>query len=223
MEYIVYCDESRHEGSGHHQYMTIGTLWMPRDDKYRLSQELKLLRKNLSLNSEIKWSKVSNTRLEDYKKIVDFFFAHEAIKFRVIVVDKTKVDLQRHNGDAELGFYRFYYEVLEKWVESDNSYLVLLDYKKNKGSDRYSELRKYLEYKTKIIDLTVIDSHTTPLAQLCDLLTGAVAATWCGPKEGSPKKELSDYIASALGKHSLKFISPSPSLCKFNVFKIALT
>ena len=59
----------------------------------------------------------------------------------MIVVEKDKLDYQSfHNGDSELGFYKFYYEMLIKWLVKDNQYLILLDFKQNKGSDRYGEL-----------------------------------------------------------------------------------
>ena len=229
MEYIVYCDESRHAGKGHHPFMAIGSLWMPRAAKQILSNNFKALRRSLDLHGEIKWSKTSRVCLESYKKLIDFFFEEDSLRFRVIVVNQKKLDVdQYHAGDEELGFYKFYYEMLIKWIEDGNEYLILLDFKKNKGADRHKTLRTVIENKMRgkaiIKDLTIIDSSQTPFSQLCDLLTGAVAADWCGLTPGRPKTELAEYIANKCSYQSLRFVSPLPAPCsKFNIFNIRLS
>ena len=226
MEYVVYCDESRHDGADHNRYMAIGSLWLPRDTKEQLTREFRELRESVGLKGEIKWSKVSAKKMAAYQQVVDFFFDKPDLRFRVIVVDQTKVDVAKfHGNDRELGFYKFYFELLEKWIEANNRYLVLLDFKRNKGANRYSKLRRVLENKSKgkawIDDLTVIDSHESPLAQLCDVLTGSVAATWCGLQPEGAKEKLSAYIAQKRG-HSLKVANAGPGVCKYNLFAIEL-
>lgn len=226
MEYVVYCDESRHDGAAQNRFMSIGSLWLPRSKKPELTKQFRALRESIGLKGEVKWSKVSEKKLEAYRKLVDFFFDQPDLRFRVIVVDQSKVDVHRfHAGDRELGFYKFYFEMLEKWIEPENRYLVLLDFKKNKGADRYTTLRRVLENKTKgrawIDDLTVIDSYESPLAQLNDLLTGAVAATWCGFKADTSKARLAAHIGSRRGT-LLHVANSSPGITKFNIFRIQL-
>lgn len=228
MQYVVYCDESRHDAHPDHRYMAIGGLWVPRESKPVLSRKLRDLKRSLALNGEIKWSKTSQGRLWAYRKLVDFFF-EEDLRYRVIVVDQARLDLVRfHGGDRELGFYKFYYEMLIKWLTKDNQYLILLDFKQNKGADRYTTLRTVLERKLKgiawVTDLTVIDSRQAPLAQLCDLLTGAVAASWCKDLEATrPKAVLARHIAAGLGVEGLSFASPTSDFEKFNIFRIELS
>lgn len=227
MNYIVYCDESRHDASEQNVFMAIGGLWVPAEAKPNLTRQLRVLMRGAELNAEVKWSKVSRKRLEAYKRIVDFFFLQEAICFRVIVVEQNRLDFDKfHSGDRELGFYKFYYEMLVKWLLPGNEYVILLDFQKNKGAQRYTTLRTILERSLRgkgwLKDLTVIDSSESPLAQLADLLTGAVAADWCGIAEGTAKKELAQHIAQYTGHHSLRFESPSPTVCKLNIFRIAV-
>jgi len=228
MQYVVYCDESRHDGGIDARFMAIGSLWVPRCRKAEINKALRRLFRNEGLRAEVKWSKVSTARLAAYQRIVDFFFEEQDLRFRVIVVDHARYDPESfHGGDRELGFYKFYYEMLVKWLEPGNEYLILLDFKQNQSADRYQDLRAVLMRKlkgaAKILDLTVIDSRETPLAQLCDLLTGAVASAWCGDsKAGSAKAELCSYIARCRGLPTLKIASASPAISKFNVFKIDL-
>ena len=228
MKYVVYCDESRHDGCADNKYMTIGSLWMPRDQRDSLSREFRDLCRANGLRSEVKWHKVSSKYLEAYKKAVDFFFQHQELKFRCIVVDQSKFDPDKfHGGDRELGFYKFYYELLIKWIEASNEYLFLLDFQRNKDSNRYSVLRRALDNSLKgkawLTDLTVIDSHLTPFAQLVDLLTGSVAAEWCGQcRAGNAKQKLIGHISDLRGSQ-LTTASSGPAICKFNIFQIQLT
>lgn len=228
MKYVVYCDESRHDGHTKNPYMAIGSLWMPRDERDRISKAFRDCCRENSLGGEVKWSKVSKLKLNAYKCLVDFFFDQPELQFRTIVVDQNKLDLCRYHGsDRELGFYKFYYEMLWHWFAPGNEYLILLDFIQNKDAHRFTELRRVLENKLKgcawISDLTVIDSHRTPLGQLVDLLTGATAAAWCeNLGSGSPKQELLDYLSAKRGR-SLRVVSPAPEHEKFNLFKIRLS
>jgi len=228
MKYVVYCDESRHDGHERNRYMAIGSLWMPRNERDQLSRLFRERCRENGLGGEVKWSKVSRLKLDAYKSLIDFFFEMPRLQFRTIVIDQTKIDLKKfHGADRELGFYKFYYEMLWHWFEPGNEYLILLDFIQNKEAHRFTELRKVLENKLKgcawISDLTVIDSHRTPLGQLVDLLTGAVAADWCqNLVVDSPKRELINYIVQKRGC-SLLEVSPVPEHEKFNLFKIRLS
>jgi hypothetical protein len=207
--------------------MAIGGLWVPHSRKEQLTKAARRLFRALGIGSEVKWSKVSDQRIEDYKRIADFFFADPDLRYRVIVVDQKRFDPERHGGDRELGFYKFYYELLVHWLETGNEYLILLDFKQNQSAHRYHDLRTTLTRKLKgtaqILDLTVIDSQETPLAQICDLLTGAVASSWCDAlRPGGPKEELVRHIAAQRHVPSMKVASFSPAPSKFNVFQIEL-
>lgn len=219
--YVIYCDESCHDWTVHHQFMAIGGLKVPRQTKPVLSKQLRRLMGSVGLAGEVKWQKVSTKKLESYKTLVDFFFEQAELQFRAIVVDQSKVRLEEyHQNDAELAFYKFYYEMLEKWLQLGQSYLILLDHKSNKGADRYTTLRRYLENhflgRIDIVDLTTIESAQTPLAQLCDVLTGCLAATNNGIREATAKEELAKHIESCAGV-SLR-ASTSLYATKVNIF-----
>ena len=227
MKYVVYCDESRHSDDCASRFMGIGGLWVPQDIKPQLTKKFSLLKRSLNLNAEVKWEKVSRARLAAYQSIADFFISEESLQFRIILVEHDRVNMGKHHGnDKELGFYKFYFEMLEKWMVEDNEYLVLLDFKQNKGADRYRVLRQVLERATMgrawVSDLTVINSQETPLAQLCDVLTGAVTASACGIAKDSAKAEMARYLADRLGTEALHSPSPGPAISKFNVFRIRL-
>src|ERR1035438_56418 len=145
MKYVVYCDESRHNGPENHRYMAIGGIWIPEEQKQVISRNFRDLCRSLGINSEVKWNKTSQSKIAEYKLLIDFFFDSASLSYRVIVVDQSKVDLAKfHGGDAELGFYKFYYQMLKTWIIGGNEYLILLDCKQNKSNNRYSDLRHIL-------------------------------------------------------------------------------
>ena len=223
---VVYCDESCHDLSGHHAWMSIGALRLPRERKPGLTRAFRQLCEQHGLRGEVKWTKTSAKHLDDYKALVDFFFGETDLRFRTILVEQAKVRIgEFHGKDKELAFYKFYYEMLEKWLEERAEYLILLDYKQNQGADRYTTLRRYLERHLRgiawIADLTVIDSSESPLAQLCDLLTGAVAAAYNGTRPDGPKSALVQHIADKAGFPTLR-TSTGLTAQKFNIFKIDL-
>ena len=226
MSFTVYCDESRHDGSPKNAYLAIGGLWVPTEQKTTLTKELRALCKAQGLGSELKWSKVSEQKLAAYQAVIDFFFAKD-LRFRVILVEQAKLNYaQFKDGDDELGFYTFYYEMLSKWLQQPVAYNLLLDFKKNKGADRYQVLARCLRHKMPVgatlSGVNVIDSGDSPLAQLADILIGASAATWCDAPTDRPKGRLAAYIARKAGRDSLKVVDASPAFGKVNLFKIDL-
>ncbi|MCX5656340.1 MAG: DUF3800 domain-containing protein [Planctomycetota bacterium] len=225
-EIVVYCDESCHDMAEHHPFMAIGSLWVHRDARDDLSRAFRRLAVQMELRGEIKWHKVSRAHTDAYRRLVDFFFDQHELRFRTIAVEQKRVKMELHGKDQELAFYKFYYEMLEKWLLAGNEYVILIDRKTNRGADRYTTLKTYLERHLRgqawIADLTVIDSGETPLAQLCDLLTGAVAAAFNKAlRPESAKEQLAQHIARRAGLASLQVRTP-PSEDKFNIFRINL-
>ncbi len=228
MEYVVYCDESRHSDKPCDTHLAIGGLWVPREHRNFISRELRTIARENHLGSELKWSKVSEKYADAYTKVVDYFIRQDNLRYRAIVVDRAKFDPRYHGGDGELGFYKFYFRMLEKWLFPNITYTILLDFQKNRGANRFNDLRRVLTNAVlgaSIRELTVIDSIETPLAQLCDILTGAVAAAWCKTHTGkkrSAKAALETYLAKGIGWPSLRNSSSSSAWSKFNLFSIDL-
>ncbi|MBK1789860.1 DUF3800 domain-containing protein [Persicirhabdus sediminis] len=225
LNYTIYCDESRHDSGSSDGYMTIGGIWVPTAQKSKLLKGLRALYSEHSIGAEVKWSKTSRLMLGSYKALIDYYFENP-IHFRCIIIDKKQIKYDEfQGGDDELGFYKFYYEMLIKWLELPGEHSVLLDFKKNKVFDRYKVLKRCIDAKlahgSKLKSLNVINSQDSPLAQIADLLTGATAAKWSGVQSDSPKADLIQYIEEKRG-YSLTSTDSSPALSKLNLFKIQL-
>jgi hypothetical protein len=207
--------------------MGIGGLWVPYEKKDSLRRRLDSVAREHLLGGELKWNKVSRKSLAGYKAVIDAFADTPELSFRVILIDHQAVDYNRfHGGDQELGFYAFYYSMLTKWLLPHSRYIIILDHKVNAKQGRYSALERRLTQSsapsTSIRKVGVADSRESRLAQLADLLTGAVTACWCETPAGTPKAQLQRHLAERLALPSLRAPSPSPAFGKFNLFRIDL-
>ena len=229
MKFEVYCDESRPDllcsKKPTAQYMVIGGLWLHVEERVRLKNDIHALRDKHKIGCEFKWQKVSPSRVEFYCALIDLFVAMgDRLRFRCIAVDHEKVDLLRHhNNDQELGFYKFYYQMIHHWILDFNEYSIFCDFKSNRYGARMSELGRCLDYSnlsSEIINVQAIRSRESVLMQTADVLTGIAAARLNNNLNvGSAKWELVTHLERAMGKQ----IEPTVrSEHKFNVFKIDL-
>lgn len=227
----VYCDESRPEllslnkdGNSKDRYMVIGGLWVPYPLRERFKDEIKRIRQHHEVFGEIKWKNVSPSKIYFYHDLIRLFFRFEGIRFRCIVVDSFDVDLEKfHESDSELGFYKFYYQLLKHWVDDYREhYWIYLDYKKNKVSDRLKTLKRVLNNSSlgNVEDVQAIDSKQSLIIQMSDLLIGAVGYKYNGYFSSEAKLSLINLIENEFGCSIKKTLKSS---YKFNIFEIDLS
>ena len=116
MEFEVYCDEANPDlftsAKPKAQYMMIGSLWIPAEHRDDIKAKIKALREKHNAWGEIKWTKISPSKLDFYLDLVDLFVGYgNMMRFRCIAVDQQSVNMKLHGGDEELGFYKFYSEI----------------------------------------------------------------------------------------------------------------
>lgn len=229
MNFEVYCDESRPDllcsERPQSRFMVIGSLWLPTEYRQRMKADIHALRDKHRIGGEFKWQKVSPSKLEFYRDLIDWFVAQDGnLRFRCIAVDREKLNLlQFHGADQELGFYKFYYQMLHHWILDFNQYSVFCDFKSNRVRVRLHELQRCLDYSnlsSDIENVQAVRSRESVLLQAVDVLTGIAASKLNDSLvAGSAKWELVTHLEKALG-HS---IGPTyRSEQKFNVFKIDL-
>ena len=230
MKFEVYCDESRPDllcsNKPTAEYMVIGGLWLSSESRARCKQDIHALRDKHKIGGEFKWQKVSPSRLDFYRDLADWFIAQgDELRFRCIAVEHEKVDLLRfHESDQELGFYKFYYQMLHHWILDFNEYSIFCDFKSNRVGNRLSELARCLSYSnltSDIVNVQATRSKESVLIQAADVLTGIAAAQLNNKlKAGSAKWELVTHFEQALGGQ-IKATYRTEN--KFNVFVIDLT
>ncbi|PVH24436.1 DUF3800 domain-containing protein [Sphingobacterium corticibacter] len=228
MKFEIYCDESGLEALSNkeaHSYTGIGGIWIPADQRATLKEGIGAIKNRYNIHGELKWQKVSPAYLDLYKEVIDFFFNANYVRFRVILVEAQKVDnIRFHNADAELSFYKFYYQLLQHWIYDFNEYAVFVDLKINRNKGRLKELEKALDNSNYTSDITQVQGLPSDQSlgiQLADVLTGMATARFNRQyKSGSAKEQLINYVEQ---KYLDKEIVPTAKAEeKFNVFKINL-
>ena len=119
--YHIYCDESRQSKD---RFMVLGGIIIPSGNIDAFNETMEKFRNENNMRAELKWSKVSNQKLSEYKVFVDYFFAlnnTDKLHFHCIIIDNHQVNHKRFSkGDKELGFTNFitgcFYTVLARLI-----------------------------------------------------------------------------------------------------------
>lgn len=229
MKFDVYCDEAFPDSFTSKnptvKYLMIGSLWLPHTLRIDIKNAIKNLKKQHSVGGEIKWHKVSNNKMSFYKSLIDLFVANgDDLRFRCIAVDHTQVDMNYHDDDCELGFYKFYYQLLHHWILCNNEYNIYCDRKTSRYKNRLSTLGKCLDKSNLFANINHIESVSSQenlLIQFSDLLLGCASARINNTvQQGSARDILTSYLEEKLNK---KLESTVRSERKFNIFKINLS
>lgn len=228
MKFEVYCDEAHPDlftsEKPRGQFLMIGSLWLPADLRDEIKQKVLDLRQHHQAWGEIKWSKVSPNRQDFYLDLIDLFFSYGGnLRFRCIAVDRREVDLSLHENDGELGFYKFYYQLLHHWILDFNEYRIFCDAKSNRDPKRLPILLRCLtraNLSSEIQSIQSLPSREVVLIQLTDLLLGAVSSRLNGTlQQGAAKAAVIERLEAALGRN----LAPThKGEEKFNIFRIRL-
>jgi hypothetical protein len=225
----IYCDESNQDllssrSRGQYRYTLIGGIWLPSIMRQELKEKILELKKRFNFKREIKWNEVATSTLPFFEKLIDLFFSKDdKLGFRCIVVDARKFDsVKFHESDPELGFYKFYYQLLKNNLSSGSTYRIFLDYKVNRLPNRVKVLEKVLQNarpEIESITLQALPSNEVLLIQLADVLLGATGYKLHGLTSSKAKLAIVKRIEKHLGRE----IQPTgPEEKKFNVFQIRL-
>jgi len=229
MDIEIYCDESNQQllaksETGRIRYFLIGGLWLPSSKRQSFKEGIAHIRDEFNCRGEIKWNAVCPSKLSFYLRLIDFFFAQGLdLRFRCIVVNSQKVDLERyHDADQELGFYKFCYQFLKNWIEDFNTYSIFFDAKTNRKRGRLQNLEMFLRQSNRLAKITGIQalpSKEVAMIQLADLILGAVSAKFNDSVTSQAKIEVINRIESHL---HCQIVPTNRGVRKFNVFKIDL-
>lgn len=194
-----------------------------------------------NMQSELKWSKISNQKINEYSAFIDYFFAMlntNKLHFKSMIVDTYKLDYKKHHGNSKhKGFIRLYHTFLlncfGKQYYSNiefNEFVVQPDeidemhdvaiLKRCLNSSMYKHGAMYSVFKS--IDPT--KSHNSELNQVADIILGAIGYHKNGYhlKQGAcrAKVELSNKIANSIKVKQLG--ENTPKRDKFGMWNIKL-
>ena len=180
------------------------------------------------LKYETKWVKTSRSKIEYYKELINYFYNNDDIRIRILVA-KNKEDLNNdkyNSGDYQEWYYKMYYYLLDKFIDSNYDYYMLYDekdkyttYKMNKVKDIIKTKKSFNDSEHFNFKIKQINSKESELMQLLDVVMGAVGYKnrgYLDKEKGEVKKEIVKYIEEKFAKNISETTSPFES--KFNIF-----
>lgn len=229
MLYNIYCDESGHlEKDKDNPVMVLGALYCPAAHTRKIHDDIYFLKKNhgLSEKFEIKWTKISPSKVDFYLDLVDYFVRQDFLNFRALVIRDKRLDNERFCQTYDTWYYKMYYLLLDKIIDPINdSYNIYIDIKDTRSNNKTQTLHQYLSRHIQDANNQVIQkiqhvrSHEVSTLQMADLLIGAVMhenKSYVENKSyGISKRKIIERLNS-YGFCSLKTIPKS--IRKFNIF-----
>ena len=232
----IYCDESCHLQNDKEPDMVIGSVYCPIEKNEEIFERLysfklkhNLIPKNKKNDNEnrtyyeLKWNKVSKSKIEYYKDVINYFFDDDDLQFRVLVVsNKSAIDYEKFNHTHDTFYYKMYFGMLKAILNPENSHHIYIDIKDTRSKEKVHKLEQVLrndkyDYSKEIIKkVQQVRSHEVEILQLTDLLVGATAYVNRGLANSKAKNELINLI-----KHRSKYSLTKSTLLKerkFNVF-----
>lgn len=220
----IYCDESNHLENDHRRYMVLGAIYCPIGALGDINQQLKTLKRKHSLpeNIEIKWTKVSPSRVDFFLDIIDYFFAEPSLRFRSVVIDKEQLTHDQHAQTHDDFYYKMYFLLLSRVLQPTNIYNIYLDIKDTLSAVKVEKLHDVLSKNMLDFDRSIIKriqnvrSHEINTLQLADLLIGAIQFANRDDGESKAKKAVVERIKLHSSYSLLK--STLPTEKKLNIF-----
>lgn len=182
--YNVYCDESCHLEHDHQQAMVLGAVWCPLEKAREISVRLREIKVSHGLKPEfeLKWTKVSLSKVRYYLDVMDYFFDDDDLYFRALIVpDKTKLCHQAFGQSHDDWYYKMYFDMLKVLFNPHAQYRIYLDIKDTRSAGKVAKLHDVLcnnfyDFSRTIIErVQNVRSHEIEMLQVADLLIGAVS------------------------------------------------
>jgi hypothetical protein len=222
----VYCDESCHLENDGINVMGLGAVWCEKDKTGQINREIRAIKDKhgISKYAELKWAKVSPSKLDMYLELIDYFFGKDDLHFRVIIIpDKRRLDHSAFDQSHDDFYYKMYFNLIKLIWQTGYSYNVFLDYKDTHGGVKIHKLHEVLcnhhyDFSRELIhQVQLVRSHEVELIQLTDLLLGAVVYHTRGLKGSNAKLEIVNKIRNLSGYNLLK--STVIREMKFNILR----
>lgn len=204
---IIYWDESC-VNNKEYQYMSVGTVFCNKEERRTIKNDIKAIKEQYWVKTEIKRRKVNTTMLPFYKAIIDYFI-DSPLQYYGIRIDKSQQNLEKyHNDSPDTALYKRYYFLLKNRLKNDTQYYIYLDKRLTKEKDKLQKLEEFLKYEERtseksysIHSVREFPSRNHAIMQFADLLTWCICFAHNHPKqEETAKHQLVQYLSDKLWK-----------------------
>jgi hypothetical protein len=224
-DWIFIADEA---GTSQDRFTVVGGIALHRDVLIKVYRTLSAYREKYSMKAELKWSKISDQKQDEYKALVDYFFAlnnKNHVEFHSLIFDSHQWNHQKYNkGDGDIGLSKLFYQLLlhrfVKTYGNHGSLYIRLDHRNSSTS--LESLRRMLnsgvakEYDVKhnpVKQLVSMDSKQCDILQMNDVILGAVCAARNGKHliDGGKisKKNIANIVLEKSGLTTFDINSPA--------------
>ncbi len=223
-KYAFFADEA---GISQDRFTVVGGCCLTSAMAEEVYASIEKYRNDFNMHSELKWSKISNQKVQEYEAFVELFFALNStnhIQFHSVIFDSHQWDHKSYNnGDRDVGLSKLYYQlILQKFIKrcgKEGDLFACLD--RRNSSTSLNELREMLNAgenqsglsNRPLKQLISKDSKLDDILQLNDVILGAVCAIRNGRHLLAGGREAKKVIARKVLSNSglQKFASDSPS------------
>jgi len=234
-DYVFIADEA---GISDDRFTVVGGILMHRSTLANAYATLQEYRKRHNMKAELKWSRVSNQKINEYKTLVDYFFAlnnSNKVHFHSVVFDSHQWNHKRYNGgDGDVGLSKLYYQLLlHKFVKlygNRGTLYIRLDHRHSQTP--LEDIRRMLNAAvardhgistSPVKQLVPYDSKHCDLLQMNDVILGAVCAARNGKHllEGTrlAKRALATHVLEQSGLTTFDVTSPQ-TVKRFTVWNM---
>ena len=181
-EYNFYCDESCHLEHDNSNVMVLGGVWCPKEKRHQINGRIKeiKIRNNVPVQAELKWTKVSPSKIQVYIDLMEYFFDETDLHFRgLLIPDKKKLNHQMFNQTHDEWYYKMYFSMLKAMLVPTDIYNIFIDIKDTHSAERAKKLWSVIsnsmyDFSKRIIkQVKPIRSDEVQIMQITDVLTGA--------------------------------------------------
>lgn len=213
----IYCDESSHLENDNNSIMGLGAIWCKTDLKdiaFKKIRDIKTKHK-LPRDFEIKWTKVSPSKISFYEELIDYFFEADYLGFRSVIINKDLLDHKGNGSSHDDFYYKMNFLLIRELIDPSHEYKIYLDKKDTNGIKKIEKLHAYLcsnqyDYKQETVkSVQEVISDQIELVQLCDLLLGAVCYANRGLNTSPGRLKLVEKIRELSGYSLVKTTYPS--------------
>ena len=230
-------DES---GISGHRFTVVGALCLRSELIPQVHSAIAKFRETYNMTRELKWSRITDQKEEEYAALVDYFFAlnnQNLLQFHSIVFDNHAANHSRYNdGDADKALSKLYYQLMVhkfgKTCGPDGDLCVCVD--RRNSSTSLEDLRRMSNAAiardcgvngSPIKQVIPLDSKGDDLLQINDVILGAVCAARNGRHlltDGrQSKRNIAETVLKKSGLGSFEKNSP-PNVHRFTVWNLRM-
>ncbi|MBN2893630.1 MAG: DUF3800 domain-containing protein [Bacteroidales bacterium] len=222
--YDIYIDESCHLENDRFPAMVMGYIKVKKTEYEQIRNDIKKIKLKHHSPFELKWTKVSASRIDYYKELIDYFWGSGGLSYRCVLV-KYKENFNHkkfNNGSHDLFYYKMIYYLLRP--NTSGRYRVFIDIKDTRGREKLRKIQEVLENYHHSLSpferFQHIRSEDNDFIQLADFFIGAVSYKarneHLKDNANSVKKEIIEYIESKTNHPIDK--GTQTWITKFNIF-----